>query len=305
MRFGGHQTFSIRDGWLFKGLQVLIKTPQLFGTENLRDRLGVGKNMAKSLTHWMKATGLADTKGKGRSATIEASDLGTMVWEYDRYLQYPGTWWIIHSQLVRNANDAYSWNWFFNRFTQNRFERAIALDGLRRQLQADGGRMPSIRTLERDIACLLRSYSEVLPREDVDPEDNLECPLVELGVMSYSRQTGFFRINRGLKPVPFAVFGWLVNQRFASSDEAQVLDISLTELAYEEDSPGRVFALSAEALFDLVKGYEQEEGPRVSISSQAGERVLRIRNQSAESWLEEYFLSLPSEDDLSEEVRVA
>ena len=298
MRFGGHQTFSIRDGWMFKGLQALVETPQAFGTDTLRDELGVGKNMARSIEHWLRAVGLAQEIGRVRNSPLRVSELGRLIWEYDRYFLDPGTWWVLHVNLVENPQHAYSWSWFFNRFTHNRFERATVVDALRRQLLADGERMPSMTTLERDVACLLRSYSEVLPRELGDHEDILECPFVGLGIMKHSKQSGFFHVDRGLKPIPFPVFGWLVGRRFGASEEREVIDVSLTELTYEPGAPGRVFQLSAESVFELISSYESVEGGRISLNSQAGERVVRFRNQPASEWLEEYLGSIPSDDDL-------
>lgn len=305
MRFGGHQTFSIRDGWMFKGLQALIETPEAFGTDTLRDQLGVGKNMARSIHHWLLALGLAEAKGSGQSTKLTATELGQEIWKYDRFFLYPGTWWILHAQLVNNPTQAYSWNWFFNEFTQSRFERAVVVEDLRRQLLSRGDRMPSLRTLERDVACLLRSYSRVLPRVESDPEDNLECPLVDLGLMTHSRQSGFFHLDRSAKPIPFPVFGWVVSRSLAASEEREVLDFALTELAYERGGPGRVFALSLDALFEMVSGYEAAQPDRISMTSQAGERVVRIENQPGSDWVEEYLSALPQEDEQLAETRVA
>ena len=41
MRFGGHETFTIREGWLHKGLKLLTKNPDLLLDEYVADRLGV------------------------------------------------------------------------------------------------------------------------------------------------------------------------------------------------------------------------------------------------------------------------
>lgn len=299
MRFGGHQTFSIRDGWMHKGLQALVEAPQVFGTETLRDELGVGKNMARSIEHWLVATGLARRTARAKKAPLELTDLGRLVWQYDRYLLFPGTWWILHARLVESPGHAFSWHWFFNHFTQARFERATAVDAIRRHLMAAGDRMPSMTTLERDVACLLRTYSETLPREPGEPEDNLDCPMVGLGIMKHSRQSGFYHVQRGVKEIPFAVFGWLVGRHFAASEERRQIDVSLTELAYEADGPGRVFQLSAEATFELLRKFEDAE-KRVTLNSQAGERILRLANQPADDWLEEYFSSLPQQERTTE-----
>lgn len=288
MRFGGHQTFLIREGWLFKGMRALRADPDFFGTEHLQDHLGVGKNMAKAIEHWIVATGLAQPGGKeGRRAPLSPTALGDLVWQHDRYMLDANTWWLVHLHLVHNRRQALTWNWFFNRFGLTRFDRGTVLESLRRYLQVIAVRMPSIRTLERDVACMLRTYSEILPREVGDPEDIMESPLCRLGLMSMSKHSGTFRFNRNLKNIAFPVFAYATSKAFALSDEERILDLSLTELAHREGGPGRVFGLSAEATFDLVVRYESEGESRISISSQAGERIIRLETQPADEWAEE------------------
>lgn len=300
MRFGGHQTFSIREGWLYKGLRILEEEPEAFGTDGLQDYMGVGRNMAKSIQHWLVATSLAQPASKkGRKGELKLTRFGELVWRYDRYFLEPGTWWLIHTHLIHNRRNALSWNWFFNRFTGTRFERGVVVEGLRRYLQMEGGRMPSIRTLERDVACLLRSYAEVVPRERSDPENLLECPMIRLGLLTHSRHSGFYRINTGPKEIPFAVFGLVVTRAFSLFDESHTLDLSLTDLAQRWNGPGRIFALSAEALFEMLVQYQELGEERIEISSQAGERIVRINAQDSEAWMEEYLQTIEPEPVLT------
>lgn len=60
MRFGGHQTFAIRGGWLYKGLRMVMEDPKRMDDPDVADWLGVGRNMVKSIYHWLQATGLAE-----------------------------------------------------------------------------------------------------------------------------------------------------------------------------------------------------------------------------------------------------
>lgn len=57
MRFGGHETFAVREGWLYKGLSLLHERPDAFSDPFVADLLGVGRNMAKSIRHWLSVTG--------------------------------------------------------------------------------------------------------------------------------------------------------------------------------------------------------------------------------------------------------
>jgi hypothetical protein len=51
MRFGGHETFAIREGWLHKGLMLLANHPARVDDNHVADWLGVGRNMGKSIKH--------------------------------------------------------------------------------------------------------------------------------------------------------------------------------------------------------------------------------------------------------------
>lgn len=295
MRFGGHQTFAIRDGWLFKGLRLVIEDPARLSDPDLADWLGVGRNMAKAIHHWLIATGLAekDLSCGARTRVLRPTDLGWLVWRRDRYFLLPGTWWAIHVSLINCPEQAYSWSWFFNRFGSTRFERPVCVEALRRHLASVGSRMPARRTLERDVGCLLSSYSVSVPGRTGDPEDAMDCPLSELALLIHSRQTGFYHLNRGPKPIPYEVFGYA----FASGQEfngaggsGKSLDRSLVELTHGLNAPGRIFSLTAEALYELISDYESNG--LVGLDGSAGERVLRIDRHSGLEWMDGYYDSV-------------
>ncbi len=292
MRFGGHQTFAIRDGWLYKGLRLAMEDRERLGDPDLADWLGVGKNMAKAIHHWLLATGLAekDVEYGSKTRVLRPTDLGRLIWNRDRYFLMPGTWWAVHIQLIHRPEDAYSWYWFFNHFSATRFERPVCGEAMRRHLASTNQRMPSSRTLDRDINCLLRSYSVSVPREQGDPEDALECPLSELGLILHSRQTGFFHLNRDLKPIPFHLFGYALAyamERLGAVVGATTHDLSLTELTHSPNAPGRVFALTAEATYELIASYETQRLLR--LDGQAGERIVRIDGRPSLEWLGRYY----------------
>lgn len=63
-----HETFSIRDGWLEKAINLLEDNPNLFAKDNGQQILGIGTNMVKSLRYWTDACGLIKFKqGTGYS----------------------------------------------------------------------------------------------------------------------------------------------------------------------------------------------------------------------------------------------
>lgn len=294
MRFGGHETFPIREGWLHKGLKLLIEDPGLLVDDNAPDHLGVGQNMAKSIRHWLVGTGLAQSTQKGRGgkkADLEPTTLGRLVWKRDRYFVDQGTWWALHINLVNNPDHAASWTWFFNSFSNDRFDRPVCLESLARHLQLSKQRLPNNRTLARDISCLLATYSRPIPDEDSDPEDAHDCPFRELGLLSYFRSSGYYQLHRGPKSVPSELLGYAIAMSFpdAATGKGSV-DIALHDATRQPGGPGKVFVLTGEALFSLAMRIEAESTERViEITGLAGQRALRVPKKSSIEWLEQHY----------------
>jgi hypothetical protein len=102
-RFAGHETFHCRQQWLYKGLNHFIHTAKYDTTPNDETiiRLGVGANMVKSISHWLKAYSIIDANSKEFKMTPEAKVIfgGTIINGYDQYLEDEGTLWLLHYML--------------------------------------------------------------------------------------------------------------------------------------------------------------------------------------------------------------
>ncbi len=285
MRFGGHETFAVREGWLAKAVRVLHEDPDAFLSECPEDVLGVGRNMAKSIKHWMVAVGIATRLGTARAVSgYELTKIGELIRRHDPHFLRTSTWWMMHINLVNAPDLAGSWSWFFNRWTRPRFERSVVVEGLRRALLMQSKRTPSEKTLSRDVACLLGCYAQQIPAGLSDPEDASECPLQQLGLLRHFRASGVFVLNQSPKRVPLEVLAYaIVRSREATHcllDD--VIELSLRDLEQMPGGPGRACCLSAEALFDLVMG-QQEDGV-FAIANQAGERVVSLQGKPSEVW---------------------
>jgi hypothetical protein len=300
MRFGGHETFAIREGWLHKGLKLLTERPELLLDENACDHLGVGRNMAKSIRHWLVAAGLArpchDFK-IGKKSSLTTTDFGDLVWRRDRYFTEPGTWWAVHVNLVNSAEHALTWTWFFGSFNFDRFDRAVCLEGLRRNLELSKQRMPNPRTLERDVACLLASYARVIPAPDDDPEEGSDCPLRELGLLSYFKTSGYYQTHQHRKDVPAELFGYALATAFRDAAAGSgKTDITLLDAARAPGGPGRAFVLTTESLYEVATQAESNLGGELEIVGLAGARALRITTRPPLDWLKAHYQRLEKKD---------
>lgn len=296
MRFGGHETFPVREGWLHKGLRTVIEQPELFADEHVQDWLGVGKNMAKSIRHWLLATGLAvispDQKAN-KKAVLTATPVGELIWDEDRYFSELATWWILHINLVHAPEHAASWTWFFNSFNFDRFDKGVCVESLKRQLQMSRQRMPSDKTLDRDLSCLLSCYARTIPTPQSDPEDGADCPFRDLELLSHFKSSGYYQLHQRRKPIPAAIVGYAFSKAFKQAREGeQSTDITLQEATRQAGSPGKVFVLSSENLFEVISGLESEDEDDLQIVGLAGERSVRVRQQTPLQWLEQYYAQL-------------
>lgn len=288
MRFSGHETFPVREGWLHKGMKLLTESPEKFLDEEVADLLGVGRNMAKSIRHWLLVTGLAEAAGsdaRGRTPLLQPTDLGRLVWEYDPYFLDEGTWWIIHANLVNNFDATTTWSWFFNNFSHDRFDRAVCLESLRRFIASAQKRVPSTSTLSRDLSCMLLSYSRTIPTGNDDPEDGADCPFRELGLLSYYRTSGHFHVHHAAKQISANVFGYVMSLPFSElMRSGKKADIKLLDAARKPGGPGRVFCLNGETLFETVSQIEAESEQLIQIAGMAGDRTIRLQCMPPNEW---------------------
>ena len=292
MKFGGHETFAIREGWLHKGLRLLVEDPSKLHHPDVADWLGVGRNMGKSIKHWLLASGLAQSPGgSGKHVQLEVSSFGKLVAERDPYFIESGTWWALHVELVNCPDRAVTWRWFFNHFSLSRFDRAMCLGALRAHLELTKQRLPAQKTLQRDISCLIASYATYLPAEQSDPEDADECPLRELGLMTYSRASGSCILNTSVKSVPAELLAYALTRGHPSdAKRAKPLEVTLREAASQEGGPGKVFVMGLEALFEIALKSEQVLGrDNFQVAGLGAERTMRVSARCGLDWLLSYY----------------
>lgn len=302
MRFGGHETFAIREGWLHKGLKLLIERPDLLVDEYAADWLGVGRNMAKSIHHWLVATGLAERtmqKSGRRVASMKPTALAEIVQAADPYFLDIGTWWILHVNMVNRPDHAATWCWFFNQANLTRFEKPLCIEGMRRQIEISRMRPPSDRTLDRDVSCLLSTYARRIPPEDSDPEDAKNCPFRELGLMTHYVGSGYYELHYRPKHLPAELIGYaLARSSNDTQGSSKHTDISIQDAAMKAGGPGRAFVMTAESLFEVVSSLDSDAALQrsgIELAGHAGERVIRIVSRDPLDWVRFYYKSANAE----------
>ena len=194
MKFRAHETFSIRKNWLAKGIRGISERGDVFTAKDASamDYFGIGRNMVYSLRYWLSATGIAkeekDTSSK--KTVLRFTELGKLIFENDPYVQELGTLWLLQYKLSSNFLGATSWYYFFNEFNLSEFRREDFVSALQNFVSIkikvdDKEKMPALRSLEDDFDCIINTYVSRFRTgaKEIDPEDNLDSPLAELGLI--------------------------------------------------------------------------------------------------------------------------
>ena len=287
-RFGGHETFAVREGWFTKSLEALKADKDLFKDPLACDRLGVGRNMAKSIRHWLQVAELVN-KGN-RKVPLEISEVGKLIMRKDRYFLRAGTWWAIHINIVTCDTDAVAWKWFFNRAYTFPFDRMSCSSDMLRQLTIEGKKPPSRTTLNNDISCLLSSYAVSIPPANRNPEEAIDSPLQALGLVTHLRETDTYLANRKRKKIPPAIVGYAFAKSIPSTNNDKHITKPLSQIFALQNGPSKMLVLDHEALLDTLQEAETGLGADfIHVELSGDERTVRFKNLMPIKWLTKYY----------------
>jgi hypothetical protein len=296
MRFGGHETFTLREGWLVKGINLLLENPKAyFDKVDLANALGVGVNMGKSIEHWLLATKLVKKiplqEAREKGLKYEITELARTIHNKDPFMTQEETWWILHINMIQNPDYAATWDWFFNEFGELKFDKIRLVKKLMEREKTLYKKTPSRSTIERDVSCFLNTYAQSIPREVKDPEEDYGSPFQELRLMNHQKNSGTYELLRRPRRLLPELFLYALNT--IHGDEEGSRDITLSWLTKQRSGPLQAFCLSSEGLFELAIGIEHAaQKYEYSVRSLAGDRQIVYSNPGNKTLLNNMYEAL-------------
>lgn len=258
-RFSGHETFACRFAWLPKAVRLLARCPTaLADDERSILELGLGKNMVRSLRFWLEAFGVACARG-GSWGLLPFGEALFGEEGLDPYIERVETQWLLHWQLSTMVeNPLFAWRHILFRRMRPDFTRSELLS----ELRLEGERLGyehSDTTLLQHADVFLHSYAGSL--HSVSPEDALDGPLVELGLVRRlgRRRGGSDRSEPvfALARIPIAEIGepvidYAITSFWTARRAGEAL-VTFRDLAHGEGSPGATLRLEDEELRDHLE----------------------------------------------------
>ncbi len=259
---GRHESFPLRYPWLTRGFSEFEKDQAVFEADDATTRLGVGKNMVRSIRFWLIAAQMLQPSGR---YAFEASELGTAIFGedgWDPYLEDDATIWLIHWLLSTSPEQATVNYWYFNRFHKTSFDsqetQAAFVDFCKEHVAARF----AATTAKKDVAVLLRMYSRTPTSSRTPPEESLDSPLSTLGLLSYDFPTKSYVSDLGRRDeLPTEIVGYAVSQLFENLDISSFPIERLMHTRERFPAIGSVFRLTENGLIahleKLVNAYPQ------------------------------------------------
>jgi len=276
IKLKGHESFSIREGWITKGIFEIKDNPKLFSEKNSTDILGIGTNMVKSLKYWLITSGIIKETKKSE---YELTELGRLIKQYDPYMEETFSLYFIHLSIVTNVEKAIIWNIFFNKCNIKNFSKKELLKQIEYILETENLKYNE-KMLIDEISTMLKTYT--IDEKSGTPENNFTCPLTELKLVRRIDKDIYQKEKSALNILnPFIVYWCLINQ---TDDNG----INVEDLIKKDNSICKLLNLDKILLNEYLNILKKEN--LITINRTAGLNMVYINKRySLKEIFEKYF----------------
>lgn len=276
-RFSGHDTFHCKEQWILKGLQLVENqdNESIFRDNDAIPLLGVGKNMVRSIHHWLRAFGMLDKDND----ISEIANLLFVKEKLDPFLENEGSLWLLQYYLC-HSNHSSIFRLIFSTYFSDKatldFSEYQILNFVNRLLIENKQKEVADKTFNSDFKVFIRTYVSPVKNEKT-VEDDFNAPLLSLNLVSdtgrkNSLNQTVYRLNRDMQEsVSSEVFGYCLLNEF--QDE---IAISYDEI---KKTVGAYLCLSNEGL-EVIIAKLCEEYNEFVYKDDAGVRQIQLKNNT-------------------------
>lgn len=247
--FARHETFPLRHTWLKKAYNNM-GDGSLFLNDDAMVRLGVGKNMVRSIRFWCKAFKIGKEPDSGKRI-MERTHLGERILAddgMDPYLGRPETLWLLHWLVFAKPCMVPAWWVIMNEISATNIKRTELEDTVQSKIRGvSGWKAPSPSSVKKDINVFLQTYSA---RQNGKTDEYLDSPFRRLNIVRYDGATVRFVYGRKGIPPLLAAFACA---DFVNRVGIPRRDISVSRLVSEPGGIGNTFKLGEGDLADMLE----------------------------------------------------
>jgi hypothetical protein len=279
LRFSGHDTFHCKEQWILKGVQLLDsqENKNIFRESDAIPLLGVGKNMVRSINHWLRAFGMVDKE----NTISEFANLLFLVEKLDPYLENEGSLWLLQYYICKTNHSSIFKLIFSNYFSDKatlEFSEFQILNFVNRLLSENDQKEVAEKTFNSDFKVFVRTYVSPVKNEKT-VEDDFNAPLLSLNLVAdtgrkNSLNQSVYRLNRSIQDnMSSEIFGYCLLSEFENQSSVSY-DVMRKKV-------GSYLCLSNEGLEIMIDKLCDKHSEFV-YKDDAGIRQLQFKNNSIE-----------------------
>lgn len=273
VKLKGHESFSIREGWLTKGLVEISKNEKIFSEKDATDILGIGTNMVKSLKYWLLTANLIEETTKCK---YELTEFGKLIYKYDLYMENIFTLYMIHLQIALNEEKALIWNTFFNYCNFKEFSKREYIEYVEYILQNEQ-KDYNEKILPDEINTFLKTYTN--EEKNSNPENNFTCPLTELELIKKIGRDKYQKNTSAMNKLSEYVVFWMILRQCGNKQS-----IKIEKLIKDKNSTTKMLSLDKNELNEYLETLKRHK--LITINKTAGLNMIYINKRYT---LEEIF----------------
>lgn len=257
--FSGHESFACRYGWLVKLYHAVEENPELFANdEDAIIKLGLGRNMVKSIRFWGQAFGLTRQEKRRTLNSNLAHRLMHPSTGLDPYLEDIGTLWRLHWQIATHAGLG-AWTIVLQDVLDARITRERLIAFTEARAAAEKGAI-STSTATAHVDIFLRTYDWARGDVSTGLEEGAGSPFQELKLIETAQTSGgvVISVNRGPKPeLRISDFAFALRDYWIGTAPSSK-QLSVRTMQLDKRSPASTFRLDEGAFQIMLEGVAKE-----------------------------------------------
>lgn len=247
MGYGQHQSFYLRDRWLNKAIKHLSNDERFFYDKEAFEKMGLGKNMVQSLRFWVVATEVVEENfTEDRKKVHHITELGKLIYKYDKFIQFKDTASIIHYNLSKQKEPSTVWYWFFNILNETVISKEELLEQFISWVKSKEDKKVSEKSLKKDVDCLIRFYTA---GQNEDPEEVIQSPINKVHLLQEKKGL-VSKINGEISNIGLtALMYTLLDYKIRENVDA----ISVEEVASRSGLWGKIFNMPRSTIINALE----------------------------------------------------
>lgn len=277
-RFKANETFSLRQGWLQKGLNIIAEHGGEYkaSEEDMIEDFGIGSNMCKALKYYMSALGVV----KRKSNILSLTSFGKCLYSNDRFLENIFSISLLHYKMCtpvslfnpsQSKTDSIVYRSFFN--TPLALKEEVSKSEIKECVLSYinlSDEDVNIASLENDVSVFVQSYIPVINAPPEDWGNTSVFSALNLVQKNQGKRDSYKKVPASFEIIKSESVYYALKMTSVFDNHNKTCNIE--DIKQVEGGPYKIFNLSEPLLLFYLEDLEKKK--YISLTRTAGLNVV-------------------------------